>query len=136
MININPQIFIGILLGHLLGDFVLQNNWLALSKNHSSTRCLLHCLIYTLSVSLFTILNPIWAIIIFISHYPIDRYSLADKWLKLIKGRSIEEFLTQNKYSKIDSHKILSGGFTSIIYCVVDNTFHIILMVIGWCLLF
>ena len=45
------------LLGHLTGDYLLQNEWMAMnkSKNHivGWTAAIVHCWIYTFAVCLF-----------------------------------------------------------------------------------
>jgi hypothetical protein len=35
------------IIGHLVGDFLLQNDWMAANKKKNSWVCLLHCLIWT-----------------------------------------------------------------------------------------
>jgi hypothetical protein len=78
-----------------------------------------------------------------LSHFPIDRWSLADKWLKLINGRTLKGFLEHGEEGLEDfysvefkqNYRILRGGFAALVYCVVDNTFHLILMVAGFNLL-
>ncbi len=57
------------------------------------------------------------------SHFPIDRWSLAGKWLQLIKGR---DFFAAY-HSKAEFHEI-DLSFSTIVYVVVDNTFHLLLM--------
>ena len=48
------SVFINLLFGHLVGDFLLQNKWMALSKGNNSWRCLVHCIVYTASVCALT----------------------------------------------------------------------------------
>jgi hypothetical protein len=107
--------------------------------------CVVHCLIYTLClcISVSKGFNFYWALVVFVSHFPVDRYSLADKWLKLIEGRTLAGFLNYGhknipasiKGNHIGNYRILRGGFTSLVYCVVDNTFHLLLMLSGYKLL-
>lgn len=40
------------LIGHLIGDFLLQNDWMAQGKKRSALICAIHVSIYTLCVSL------------------------------------------------------------------------------------
>lgn len=143
-----------LLLGHLVGDYLLQNNWMAGNKTSRWLPCYTHCLIYTLAVCFFTGFNLWWALIVFVSHFPIDRWSLADKWGQLIRGRSLKGFVKEHEVvvktfepsdgaisgSKliqypVDAHSVLQGGFTCLVYVVIDNTFHILLMVGGMALL-
>ena len=127
-----------LILGHLIGDFVLQNKWMAYRKGTNYFPCLVHCLIYTLSVCLLTSFNPAWATIVFISHFPIDKWSIADKWLKLINGRSLKDYFDNGSLNipvqnnpQFTHYLILRGSFTGIVYTVVDNTLHLMLMLLG-----
>lgn len=125
-----------LLLGHLVGDFLLQNKWMAMNKGASHAKCFVHCLLYTVAVCVIChIPDWRWPLIVFLSHYPIDRWSLADKWLKLIRARSLTDFL-QNGHKGIPleykkNYHILRGGFTGLVYCVADNTMHLLLLYYG-----
>ncbi len=130
------KIFIGILLGHLVGDFLLQNKWMAVNKSASNFKCFVHVTLYTLSVMLFTVFDWRWAVVIFVPHYLIDRYSLADKWLDLINGRSLRDFIINGKKDippnlDSDNYRVLRGGFTALVYAVTDNTMHLICLWYG-----
>jgi Protein of unknown function (DUF3307) len=134
--------FENLLIGHLIGDYILQNNWMAYRKGTKYLPCFVHCIIYTACVCSVTTYNPWWILVVFISHFPIDKYSLADKWLKTIHGRSLEVFLEKGHKDvpfKIEELKnnyiMLRGGFTSGVYIIVDNTFHFIFMLLGSALL-
>jgi hypothetical protein len=132
------DLFPAILLGHFIGDYLLQNKWLVETKSRSNLTCIIHCIIYTAAVSILTwtsLHGWLWSLIIFCTHYPIDRYSLAEKWAKFINSRSLNDFIdnghlyipysdeaTRNNYT------ILRGSFTAIVYVVCDNTMHIFLM--------
>lgn len=132
-----------LIFGHLVGDYLLQNKWMAMNKSASTLKCLIHCMIYTIVVGLFTYsitgFNLYWILIIFLSHFPIDRWSLADKWLMLINGRSLKDFL-ENGYKNIPetgfdekkNYHVLRGGFSALVYTVVDNTMHLLLMYYGY----
>jgi hypothetical protein len=136
--------FPALLMGHLTGDFLLQSKWMALNKSGSSFKCAVHCLIYTLAVSATT--YPIirgweWSLFIFVSHFPIDRWSLADKWLDLINGRSLPDFIKNGKSSipkelDFENYHALRAGFTAVVYTVADNTMHLLIMYYGYYLLF
>lgn len=146
--------FESLILGHFVGDYILQNNWMALNKTKSWVPCFVHVALYTLAICLFTwTFNLWWILVVFTSHWFIDRYSLADKYLQLTKGRSLTGFIKDMEVKGIQcdidgknrkdfsfdrnaiSYDCLSGGFTSLVYVVVDNTFHILLMVGGMALL-
>lgn len=72
------------LLCHLAGDFVLQNDYMALNKSKRSFPCLVHVIIYT---SVFLFLTTSWKalLVIGITHFLIDRFHTPLKrfiWLK------------------------------------------------------
>ncbi|MFH1423396.1 MAG: DUF3307 domain-containing protein [Candidatus Nealsonbacteria bacterium] len=115
------DLFARILLGHLVGDYLLQNKAMMLKKSEKGLNgvlwCTIHCLVYTTAVCLFLwTINP-WVIIaVFISHWPIDRWSLGTKWMKLIHSRELKDDYPENKV------------FYAIVYVAVDNTWHLVLM--------
>lgn len=121
-------IFEKILLGHLVGDYLLQPRKMAIRKSAKGFGgfiwCLVHCVIYTLVVCLFTSTSDFTKIIlIFLSHFPVDRWSLAGKWLGIIKGHDfVSAYRSKDKY-----HEIYLS-FSTIVYVVVDNTIHVLLM--------
>ena len=72
----------------------------------------------------------------FLSHYPIDRWGLADKWLDLIHGRSLSGFTMNGKRNMPDgvdvqNYHALRGAFTGIVYVCADNTMHLAIMYWG-----
>lgn len=154
------QIMFWAILGHFIGDYLMQSKKVALNKSAPGFRgamtCCWHCLFYTCAVFLVVDLglgrptSPEFGLIIpvvFISHYPIDRWSLADKWLKWIKGRRLNDPAFQGYGNLIDNLlpeespklalRVLKDtatqqAFAAIVYTVVDNTMHIILMTAGF----
>ncbi len=76
------------IVGHLVGDYLFQNDYMALGKKKSDKICALHCLIWTVCVVACT--PAFWhglglfAIpLLFISHYIQDRWSLIRKYMRL-----------------------------------------------------
>ena len=121
-------IFERIILGHLVGDYLLQPKKMAITKSARGIKgviwCLAHCLVYTSIICLFTETTDYLKIsLIFLSHFPIDRWSLASYWLRVIKGRDL---MTAFK-SKTEFHEI-DLSFSIIVYVIVDNTLHLLLM--------
>lgn len=133
------------LLGHLVGDYLLQNHWLAMNKTKNSFQgwgaAVIHCLIYTLAVT--TIMwnfDWIWIVAVFASHFFIDKFGLAEYYMHYIKGYGMKDFVEKNKMEsiphephfnrpkKITSLIVLEGGFVALIYAVTDNTMHLVLM--------
>ncbi|MCX6744261.1 MAG: DUF3307 domain-containing protein [Candidatus Parcubacteria bacterium] len=120
--------FAAVVLGHLAGDYLFQSKGMALLKSKPGRQganwCLIHCLIYTAIVCLFLwTTNPLVVALVFLSHYPLDRWSLGSKWLKLIRGR---DFLAA--YVKKEPGWEIDLAFSCLVYAVVDNTMHLILL--------
>ena len=134
----------GLFLGHLAGDYLLQNQWMALNKAKNTwvgwLSALIHCVLYTFAVCLFMWnFDPIWIVVVFLSHFPIDKFSLTDKYLHYIKGRSLKDYVNKDKWKEnliiinppkheINRYDILEGSFAAVVYTITDNTMHLILM--------
>jgi Protein of unknown function (DUF3307) len=82
------------IVGHLVGDYLLQNDWQASGKKRSSWICAIHCLIWTFWVVLFagwyswpvdtkTIIVPL---VLFTTHFLQDRWGFI-KWYMLKMGQ-------------------------------------------------
>jgi hypothetical protein len=123
--------FVNLLFGHLIGDYFVQNDWMALNKSKNSFHCAIHVTLYTLSIVFFTSFNPLWLAFVWLSHFVVDRFSLADKWLQLTNGCSPTKYietayLSTNKEQR--NFIALRAGFTAFVYIVVDNTIHLMSM--------
>lgn len=70
---------LGLLVGHLVGDFWMQGDYLARHKRTSSVACAVHCFLYTFGVALFAgWWLPWWFLpLVVLTHFPVDRYGLA-----------------------------------------------------------
>jgi hypothetical protein len=103
------KLIIGFLL-HLIGDYVLQNDWMATHKSKSDLACAVHVLVY--SAPFFFLVDHYsgWLIILF-SHFLIDRYRLAYYWVS----------------SPWYAGKTEKPAYISVwVMIIVDNTFHLL----------
>lgn len=132
------------LLGHLVGDYLLQNEWMAMNKSKNTRigwlAASIHCIIYTLAICLFMQnFDPIWMVVVFLSHFPIDKFALAEKYMHYIKGKGMKDYVKKDGWmdglvyiktakKELNSYDVLEGGFTAIVYTVTDNALHLILM--------
>lgn len=127
-------------LAHLVGDYIVQNDWQAnwktavcgsfdpvkddKSKQYLWWRpliaCTVHCLLYTLAVFVFTwYWIPWWGLLLcFTIHWPVDRFRLARKWMENISGQ----------------HAFANGVFSPWSIIVVDNIFHLLTLYGIWVL--
>ena len=134
-----------LLLGHLVGDYLLQTSWMAVNKSKKTLQgwmaAIVHTVIYTLSIcTLMWNFNPLWILIVFLSHVFIDHYSTATWYLKHIKGmeKPRDTVTVLGYYTKYEL-PANTPTYTSlywIIYVVVDNTMHLLLMVGAYKLFF
>ena len=130
---------LGLVIGHLLGDYVLQNDWMATNKtnpmrlgvlgelptpkemsagNRGDLACTVHCVLYTLAVWACNFWwMPWWGLAAcFACHWPLDRFRLAGRWMRNVSGQAA----------------FASGILSPWSVVVVDNTAHLLtLFVIG-----
>ena len=104
---------ISALVGHLAGDYLLQNDWMALNKKRSSWVCFVHCFIWSLAVCLFA-WWPIWCFpILLVTHFIQDRTNVI-LWYMQTVGQD----------------KFATGPCSPWSIIVVDNVWHIVVI---WC---
>lgn len=71
-------LFVAAMLGHFVGDYLFQNQWMATQKSFKGwpghLACTVHVLLYTLAVLLFTGIHT-WLFILAVAvpHWIIDR---------------------------------------------------------------
>jgi len=114
------------IIGHLVGDYLLQNDWQALNKKKSSFHCCVHALIWSITVCLFAgwdnWLTPLWTgnaawtwQILFWTHFIQDRTNIISWWMDLI-----------------GQHKFRTGPCAPWSMIVVDNVWHIVTIWAVW----
>ena len=71
-------------IAHLVGDFILQNEWMAVNKRHTSFVCLVHVLVYLLP---FLLTGLAWwqLVLIGVTHFAQDRSGFVFWWMKTYK---------------------------------------------------
>ena len=97
---------------HLIGDYLIQNDWMAKYKKELSLKgeiaCQVHCISYSLP---FLCIGSAWAVlVIYATHYLIDRSKFV-MWFMKIMGKS-------------DFAKPPCAPWSIF---AVDNTFHLII---------
>ena len=113
------NIFTWLLVGHLLGDWLLQNDWMAKGKKQSlfNPAGMVHFTVYTV-----TIVGTLWllsstnkgpvfylilGVFVFVSHWLIDATRVVDNWIRF--------------YHQSDS---------TMVRVMVDQTLHILVLAI------
>lgn len=76
---------VGAIVGHLVGDYLIQNDWMANNKKTSSFVCAVHCLLWSLSVCVFAgwISGTAFALL-FCTHFVQDRTTVIRQWMTLV----------------------------------------------------
>lgn len=106
----------GAFIGHLAGDYLLQNDWMALNKKQSTFHCAVHCAIWSLAVSLFSeCFHPGLFVLLFFSHFVQDRTGIVLWWMK-----------------RIGQEKFATGICAPWSVIVVDNVWHIVTIYLLW----
>lgn len=124
--------FVQMFLGHILGDYFFQNNWMAKNKSKEGLigwiAVTVHTVLYTFAICLFMwTFNPWWIIAVFLSHIFIDRYSLA-KWFMSTKYKGLK--------SPQPQWGMDYAALYWIIYIAIDNGAHLMLMYLSYHLIF
>lgn len=72
------------IIGHLVGDYLLQNDWMANNKKRSSIICAIHCTLWTFSVCVFA---GWWTwqafAVLWLTHFIQDRTQIILWWMRL-----------------------------------------------------
>ena len=102
--------------GHLIGDYLLQNKWMAVNKTVKPTVLLVHSAVYTAAVWLVSLgaggLNWPCALLIFVGHVLLDNRKFVSWWCK---------YVTQSEPSQN-------------LAMITDQTWHIVILLLA-CLL-
>jgi hypothetical protein len=110
------------IIGHLVGDYLLQNDWMALNKKRDSLPCLVHCMLWTASVCLFAGWMPANSYgalhaqpVLFATHFLQDRTQIVAWWM-----------------DRIGQKQFRTGPCAPWSIIVVDNVWHIVTIVLVW----
>lgn len=102
--------FVWLLMGHLVGDYLFQTRWMAEEKINSFYPLLIHCLIYTVMVYLFSLpfggISIFAVLILFVSHFLLDTRLIVKWWMNNI-----------------------TGGNQTWLYIIKDQIFHLLILV-------
>lgn len=108
----------GMIIGHMVGDYVLQNDWMAANKTKATWIAAIHAGLWTAAVCIFGLLDlnahPWAAVWLFGTHFAIDRWRLAAKSMD---------------YTGQSGFKTAMAPWSMI---AVDNTWHLITIWAAW----
>jgi hypothetical protein len=111
------------LLLHLIGDYVLQTDWMARTKVRSSLATLCHVLVYSLP---FLLLSPSLAaiMVIAVSHFLIDRFRLA-RYVAFAKNKVTGWHLKWPDCAATGFPSDMPPGHGFWLMILIDNTMHL-----------
>jgi NhaP-type Na+/H+ or K+/H+ antiporter len=90
-------LFNWLLIGHVIGDFILQTRWMAEKKSSEWLPLLMHSAVYTAAVTTLALLAKglsIWGIlIVFVSHVLLDQRKFVYLWAEKVTGTENSDWL-------------------------------------------
>jgi hypothetical protein len=105
------------LIGHLCGDFLFQNDFMAMNKKDFTLKgwiaCVLHCFLYSIAMGIFTGWWDYRFWLVFFSHMLLDKTYLVVYFMRLT-----------GSFKRIIADKNNPSAIWA--YCIVDNSFHLI----------
>ena len=102
-------------LGHLVGDYLFQTDWMAENKKTQTIPCLIHSAIWSACVVLFAGWGWIPFLVLFVIHYIQDRTYMVRGWMHIV-GQ--DHFAT--------------GPYAPWSMVIIDNTFHLLQIWLVW----
>lgn len=109
------------IMAHFVGDYVLQNNWMATNKTKRWFPAIVHAIVYTLPFLFIT--QNIWALLIICSTHAVeDRYYLVKHFIRWKNGHTKQEVNPHTGYLKA-----LPDWLTYWLLYAQDNILHIII---------
>jgi hypothetical protein len=102
-------VLIDAIIGNLVGDYLLQNDWMALNKKRSSFHCAVHCAIWTACVILFSQWALWTAVPLFVTHFIQDRTNVIGIYMDSVGQKAFK-----------------TGACAPWSSIIVDNVFHIV----------
>jgi hypothetical protein len=102
-------------LGHLVGDYLFQTDWMAENKKKLSFPCLIHSMVWAGCVVLFAGWGWVSFVILFAFHFIQDRTTMVRDWMRLIG---------QDRFA--------TGSYAPWSMVIVDNTFHLLQIWLIW----
>jgi len=134
------------IIGHLVGDYLLQNDWMACNKKAAklppgycdpwcyicffNLPCFVHCWLWTLAVCFFAgWWNPLAVGVLFLTHYIQDRTYLINRWM-MLRWKDQRRFMACDDFDLTDMRVVPGLGPWSVI--VVDNVWHLVTIWAVW----
>jgi hypothetical protein len=102
-------------LGHLVGDYIFQTDWMAQNKKHKTIPCAIHSAIWSACVVLFTGWGWLPFVLLFAIHFLQDRTYFIRNWM---------HWIGQDNFA--------TGTYAPWSMVIVDNSFHLLQIWLIW----
>jgi hypothetical protein len=115
------------LAAHLVGDYILQSNWMSANKKKESSTCFIHSIMYSIPFCFIPHMTVLGWFIIVVSHFIIDYYPITSELIKFKNKlcppdyRDDPDNLHWTGYSND-----MPVWLSTTLYIVTDNTLHIL----------
>ena len=113
------------IVAHIVGDFILQSDWMAREKAHNSFACLVHVIAYTLPFLLITQV-PETLLIIAGTHFVIDRWRLP-RYLIWVKNLPFPDRKPFDECRATGFPADTPDHLARLLYIIVDGICHILI---------
>lgn len=118
---------LGILLAHLVGDYVIQSHWMACEKTKRWWPAIAHGLTYTLPYMLVT-QSPAALAVIAGTHIVIDRFRLAKHLVWAKNQLAPKMFRPTWEDAKVTGYPSSTPAWMSVwLMIIADNTIHLLI---------
>ncbi len=112
------------LVAHLVGDYLLQSDWMASNKHRRMDAALVHVIFYTLPF-VFITQQPVALGLIALTHLIVDRYGLA-RYVVWLKNRPWPGSRPWSECRKTGFPPDMPVWSASWLVVIVDNVIHIL----------
>ena len=112
------------IVAHLVGDYLLQSDWMARKKHSRLDAALLHVFFYTLPF-VFITQEPIALILIALSHLVVDYFGLA-RYVAWLKNRPWPESRSWKECRDSGFPPDMPKWRSSWLVVIIDNVIHIL----------
>ena len=121
--SLELSLFTGLLF-HLVGDYMTQSHWMAVNKIKSFLPAFAHATIY--SLPFLFICTSYWWLLLYITHFFIDRYRLAIYWVRLKNTTWNNGFIVPTA-ENCGFDKNTPAWLSTWLMILIDNIIHIII---------
>ena len=113
------------IVAHIVGDFILQSDWMAREKSRNSFACLIHVVFYTLPFLLITQV-PATLLVIAGTHFIIDRWRLP-RFLIWAKNLPFPGRRAFSECQRTGFPPDMPDHLARLLYIIIDGICHVLI---------